>query len=82
MDPYPKDTANIYPSTSLLNPASRNAIYRPAPTTIVGAAYLQGGTLGLASYHFDADPEDETALGAAYISYEGAPFSALTDTPY
>ncbi len=36
------------------------------PSTIVGQAYMQGGGLGVASYHF---PE----IDQAYISYEAAP---------
>lgn len=40
---------------------------RPTPTTIAGTTFVQGGTIGLASYHFDEDFE------ASYISYEAAP---------
>ena len=37
------------------------------PQTIAGRAYMQGGQLGLASYHFS------DSLEQAYISYEAAP---------
>ena len=45
---------------------------RAAPTTLWGAAYMQGGELGVASYHFDG-PDD------CYISYEAAPPGWLLD---
>ena len=43
-----------------------------APTTIFGSTYVQGGGLGVASYHF-------RAAGDCYISYENAPPSWLLD---
>jgi len=40
----------------------------PSATSIVGQVYVQGGTVGLASYHFES-------LEDCYISYENAPDS-------
>ena len=47
-------------------PADLRYVRARAPTTIWGAAYMQGGLLGLASYH-------SSAPGDCYISYEAAP---------
>ena len=49
---------------------------RPSPTTLGGCTFVQGGTVGLASYHFPTDHFDELPyeqLEAPYISYEVAP---------
>ena len=47
-------------------------VVETAPTTIFGSVYVQGGGLGVASYHFQ-DPDD------CYISYENAPSSWKLD---
>ena len=45
----------------------------PAPSSIVGCTFVQGGRLGLASYHFES--LDADAVGGCYISYAAAPDS-------
>lgn len=61
-------------------------LQRPRPESILGSAYLQGGRVGLASYHFEAagdggaDGDGEGSGGVtAWISYENAPPSWLLD---
>ncbi len=49
-------------------------LLRPPPTSLPGCSFMQGGLLGLASYHFPLDPAED-----AYISYEAAPPSWLLD---
>ena len=50
-----------------------NAVLREPPvSTIFGNVYLQGGTLGVASYHFDS-------VEQSYISYAAAPAHWLLD---
>lgn len=50
-------------------------LLRPPPNNLPGCVFMQGGLLGLASYHF---PLLE-GVDAAYISYEAAPPSWLLD---
>lgn len=49
--------------------------YRAPPSSILGAAYMQGGQVGMASYHFPSlEPSSEaTTDGIPYISYAAAP---------
>jgi len=49
--------------------------YRDPPTRLLGCAFMQGGSLGLASYHFPVD----AGVEGAYISYEAAPPSWFLD---
>lgn len=55
-----------------LRDAGGSLLAEPETTTLFGCVFVQGGTLGLASYHFDA-PED------CYISYANAPRSWRLD---
>ena len=50
-------------------------LHRSPPTHLLGCAFMQGGCLGLASYHFPVD----AGIEGAYISYEAAPASWLLD---
>jgi len=61
--PLCRERISIYSTTMV---ATGEPLGVPEVTTIFGSAYLQGGSVGVASYHFDA-PDD------AYISYEKAP---------
>jgi len=45
------------------------------PMRLLGCAFVQGGSLGLASYHFPVD----ACVEGAYISYEAAPPSWFLD---
>jgi hypothetical protein len=45
------------------------------PAALPGCVFMQGGLLGLASYHFPAN----SGVEGAYISYEAAPPSWLLD---
>ena len=67
-------SAALLCAVSLLEAVAGSALDNDstAPTTIFGSVYVQGGGLGVASYHFQ-DPDD------CYISYENAPSSWKLD---
>jgi len=60
---------------STLDLASDAPLGVPDVDTIFGSVYLQGGSIGQASYHFDAPDH-------VYISYENAPGKPPTMRPY
>jgi hypothetical protein len=68
------DDAGVQKITDRYPQDLRYWLLTPPPSSLPGCTFMQGGLLGLASYHFPLDPAD-----AAYISYEAAPPSWLLD---
>merc|ERR1712187_239529 len=66
------DCENKHCNTSSFPEHLRYVRQHNPPSSIIGQAYMQGGRLGFASYHFDSTDD-------CYISYEAAPESWRMD---